>query len=90
MLQGLLWLLKTHVFRPTSIKHYNNRVDVLGRKYVFDPSQSHFSPRRFNFRGHLEKESKTVSDIYLEHCRRRVDVYFILKHRLENARALIG
>ena len=27
-------------------RYYNNRVDVHGRKYVFGPTQAHFSPSR--------------------------------------------
>ena len=26
--------------------YYNNRVDVLGRKYVFGPTEAHFHPSR--------------------------------------------
>ena len=28
------------------VHEYNNRVDVRGRKYVFGPTQAHFSPSR--------------------------------------------
>ena len=31
-------------FRTSYILKYNNRVDVRGHKYVFGPTQNHFSP----------------------------------------------
>ena len=53
-----------------------NRGDVGGRKYVFGPTKADFSPSCYydNFRGHSEKESKTVSDIFAR-CWRRVDLW---------------
>ncbi len=33
-------------YLTTKDVYYNNRVDVRGRKYVFGPTQAHFSPRQ--------------------------------------------
>ena len=32
------------VYRKNIIVYFNNRVDVRGHKYVFGPTQNHFSP----------------------------------------------
>ena len=44
----------------TSIRQYNNRVDVRGHKYVFGPTQNHFSPSVARVKMSSEKGQKHI------------------------------
>ena len=41
-------------------KYYNNRVDVRGHKYVFGPTQTHFSPSAARVKMSSEKGQKHI------------------------------